>query len=183
MKRSHKFKTNRSDGFTLIELMIVMSIVALLMSLVGPLTIKSYEKVKAKEEVSTLKNWIKGNSYRSFATAKQGIMALSQNTITFRFADDDVNTINRDSVNSAANNTGNGKVNINEFNNEIFSENNEQEPVATKTFEYLSFPLQEISVNTFGLVSLSSITVQIKDKITILKLSENTLIIEQNNDN
>ena len=59
-------------GFTLLEVMIVMAIVGLLMALVGPLTIKSHEKTQAKAELLTLQNWIRGNSYRAYATGKGG---------------------------------------------------------------------------------------------------------------
>ncbi|GAA5142087.1 prepilin-type N-terminal cleavage/methylation domain-containing protein [Thalassotalea piscium] len=65
-----------AKGFTLIELMIVMSIVALIMGMVGPLAINSLEKAEAKQEMLTLKNWLKRISYRAYATGQQHQLAL-----------------------------------------------------------------------------------------------------------
>lgn len=61
---------NIRRGFTLIELMIVMSIVALLMGLVGPLAINSVEKAQAKQEMLTLKNWLRKISDKAFYSGK-----------------------------------------------------------------------------------------------------------------
>jgi len=74
MKKSYDEK---SRGFTLIELMIVMSIVALLMTMVGPLAINTVEKANAKQEMLTMKNWLKKISYRAFATGNQYQLKLS----------------------------------------------------------------------------------------------------------
>jgi prepilin-type N-terminal cleavage/methylation domain-containing protein len=153
-------KTNNNyQGFTLIELMIVMVIVALLMSLVGPLTIKSYEKVQAKEEMLSLKGWIKGNSYRSFATAQQGEITLSEQSIAFTYIDK-----------NARSDANNDLDNIN------------GDPIASRSFKYLSFARQKIAVNTFGLVTPNSITVQLNGNDIQLIISENTSINQPNND-
>lgn len=64
------------NGFTLIELMIVMSIVALLMGLVGPLAINSVEKAQAKQEMLTLKNWLRKVSHKAFYTGKSHLIQL-----------------------------------------------------------------------------------------------------------
>jgi len=58
--------TFKNSGFTLIELMIVMLIVALLGAMVGPMAINSLEKAQAKQELLTLKNWFKQISYRAY---------------------------------------------------------------------------------------------------------------------
>jgi len=68
-----------SSGFTLIELMIVMSIVALLLSLVGPMAIQNLEKAEAKQEMLMMKNWLKKISYRASATGQQHQLKLSGN--------------------------------------------------------------------------------------------------------
>jgi len=60
----------KNFGFTLIELMIVMFIVALLMSIVGPMAINSVEKAQAKQEMLTVKNWLRKISHRAFTTGK-----------------------------------------------------------------------------------------------------------------
>jgi prepilin-type N-terminal cleavage/methylation domain-containing protein len=58
-------------GFTLVELMIVMAIVALLLTLVGPLAINNLEKAQAKQEMLSVKNWLRKLSYQSFLTGKK----------------------------------------------------------------------------------------------------------------
>jgi prepilin-type N-terminal cleavage/methylation domain-containing protein len=60
--------TTLTDGFTLVELLIVMSIVGTLLSLVGPLAIDSLSKAQARSEVLTLRNWINYQSQRAFIT-------------------------------------------------------------------------------------------------------------------
>tara|TARA_R110000772_G_scaffold154487_1_gene265504 strand:+ start:8072 stop:8572 length:501 start_codon:yes stop_codon:yes gene_type:complete len=68
---------HRKNGFTLIELMIVMSIVALLMGMVGPLAIQSLEKAEAKQEMLTLKNWLRKVSARAYNTGYPYTVTLS----------------------------------------------------------------------------------------------------------
>jgi len=58
-----------NNGFTLIELITVMSIMVIILSLVGPLTIKFIDKAQAQSEFITLKNSLKKVSYLSFASA------------------------------------------------------------------------------------------------------------------
>ena len=70
-----------SKGFTLIELMIVMSIVALLMGMVGPLAINSVDKARAKQEMLTLKNWLKKVSARAFYTGNKHDVSFNGKTI------------------------------------------------------------------------------------------------------
>jgi len=53
-------------GFTLIELLITMSLMALLITLVGPLALDSVEKTNAKSEVIELKSWLRQQSNKIF---------------------------------------------------------------------------------------------------------------------
>jgi|GEM_PF-909947 len=66
-----------SSGFTLIELMIVLAIVALLLTMVGPLAINSLEKAQARQEMLTIKNWLRKISYRAFNTGQAYKLKLS----------------------------------------------------------------------------------------------------------
>jgi prepilin-type N-terminal cleavage/methylation domain-containing protein len=77
MGKNKLTRLRKQQGFTLIELMIVMSIVALLMGLVGPLAINSLEKAQAKQELLTVKNWLKKISYRAFTTGQTHIVKLA----------------------------------------------------------------------------------------------------------
>tara|TARA_R110002167_G_scaffold366448_1_gene597402 strand:- start:23939 stop:24391 length:453 start_codon:yes stop_codon:yes gene_type:complete len=70
-------KKEMTEGFTLIELMIVMSIVALLMGMVGPLAINSLEKAQAKQEMLSINNWLRKIAFRAFSTGHQHIVNFS----------------------------------------------------------------------------------------------------------
>lgn len=72
-----KYQSKHPLGFTLIEIMIVMSIVALLMTMVGPLAMNSVEKANAKQEMLTMKNWLRKISYRAFTTGNSFQLKLS----------------------------------------------------------------------------------------------------------
>jgi len=65
------------SGFTLIELMVVMAIVGLLMTMVGPLAINTVEKANAKQEMLTMKNWFRKISYRAYSTGSSYQLNLS----------------------------------------------------------------------------------------------------------
>lgn len=64
-------KHRHINGYTLIELMIVLVIVSMIMGLVGPLTIQSMEKAEAKSELLAIKNWLKQVSYQAFTSGKE----------------------------------------------------------------------------------------------------------------
>ncbi|WP_024611188.1 prepilin-type N-terminal cleavage/methylation domain-containing protein [Pseudoalteromonas sp. TB64] len=68
-----KFK----GGFTLIELMVVMAIVALLIGLVGPMTIQQLDKAQAKAELLNLKRELVAVSQRAFFSGQQLTVKLS----------------------------------------------------------------------------------------------------------
>lgn len=156
----------QSTGFTLIELMIVMAIVALLMSLVGPLTIQGYEKIKAKEEQLSLKNWIKANSYRSFATGQTGEFRLDKSQAIFIFqlpADS--------SVLVDKNQLGQGL-------SDAFNES-QQHIVSTRSFKYLNFQPQTLRVNTFGLLFPAELRLERRGKAINLDLNERVHAIKE----
>lgn len=71
-----------SQGFTLIELIIVMSIMTIVLSLVGPLTLKMIDKAQAQSELISLKNSIKKVSYIAFASATQHSFKLERKDIS-----------------------------------------------------------------------------------------------------
>lgn len=58
-------------GFTLIELMVVMAIVALLVGLVGPMTMQQLDKAQAKAELLNLKRELVAVSQRAFFSDMQ----------------------------------------------------------------------------------------------------------------
>lgn len=66
-----------SNGFTLIELMIVMAIVALLMSFVGPMAMNSLERAEAKSELLELKQVLLKSSQKAFSSGKRLTVKLN----------------------------------------------------------------------------------------------------------
>jgi prepilin-type N-terminal cleavage/methylation domain-containing protein len=68
-------------GFTLVELLIVMAIMSLILSIVGPLTVKIVDKAQAQSELITLKNAIHKLSYKAFASATPYTLTLSSKTL------------------------------------------------------------------------------------------------------
>jgi type II secretory pathway pseudopilin PulG len=67
---SHKFSAKiKHQGITLIELMIVISLMMVVVALVGPLTFKMVDKAKAQSEFIELENTLKRISFQSFASA------------------------------------------------------------------------------------------------------------------
>lgn len=61
----------KTHGFTLIELMVVMLIMASLLALVGGASVKGYESVQKKTELMNLSNAITTLSYRAFSSGRQ----------------------------------------------------------------------------------------------------------------
>ncbi|WP_108947131.1 pilus assembly FimT family protein [Shewanella halifaxensis] len=58
---------NRSNkGFTLIELMVILLIMGVLLSLVGPLAVKNVDKTNSRTEELQLKNWFDKVSQSAF---------------------------------------------------------------------------------------------------------------------
>jgi prepilin-type N-terminal cleavage/methylation domain-containing protein len=92
--------SSKVTGFTLIELMIVMSIVAILMGLVGPLAINSLEKAQAKQEMLTVKNWLRKVSYRAFSTGQHHIVKFSGKNITLFIKNQEDNLIENKNLES-----------------------------------------------------------------------------------
>ncbi|REL26105.1 type II secretion system protein [Thalassotalea euphylliae] len=147
-------KTNVSQsGFTLIELIIVMSIVAIVTSLVGPLTFKSLDKIKQKEEQLSLNNWINGQLYRSFANQKQGVLAFEKDQVRFYLP-----PRNKQLYNNNLNAISAAIENI--------------EPLATRQFEQLNFTKQFALVSVFGYMTPNEINVTIGGENSALFLGE-----------
>lgn len=68
-------------GFTLIEMLIVMSIMAVVMSLVGPLTIEFINKSQAQSEFISLKNQLKKISFLAFSSANEQKVILRNSSL------------------------------------------------------------------------------------------------------
>lgn len=75
------------NGFTLVELLIVLAIASLLVGLVGPLTIRSLAVAEARTEVLSLKNWLRFTSHKSY-------LQSSPTTLVFKGKKVDVIAVN-----------------------------------------------------------------------------------------
>ncbi|WP_293748932.1 type II secretion system protein [uncultured Paraglaciecola sp.] len=71
MKATNHPSINNLKGFTLVELLIVMTIVGTLLSLVGPLAIDSLSKAQARAELLSLKTWLRFQSHKAFITGQE----------------------------------------------------------------------------------------------------------------
>jgi len=57
-------------GFTLVELLVVLTILGLLLGLVGPLAVDRIEKAKSQEEWLVLERTVTGLAFRAFAEGR-----------------------------------------------------------------------------------------------------------------
>lgn len=76
-------------GFTLVELTIVMIIVTLLLSMVGPLAIEQVEKVQVKNEYKTFQRLIKNLSNKAYLTGDSFVLLLTGNKLSIKKAHSD----------------------------------------------------------------------------------------------
>ena len=83
---AYKQPQTKQHGFTLMELMVVMTIIALLTGLVGPLAINSLDKAEAKSELLTLKNTLRKISYRAYILQSPADIVFKGSEITINFA-------------------------------------------------------------------------------------------------
>ena len=81
MRRDHRL------GFTLVELLIVLTIVGLTASLVAPLGAKQFEKARAQEEWLTLRRTVDGLAFRAFALGRETELHAKGSLLEWRFAD------------------------------------------------------------------------------------------------
>ncbi|WP_409424574.1 type II secretion system protein [Pseudoalteromonas sp. RW-H-Ap-1] len=81
------------SGFTLIEVMVVMTIIALLTGLVGPLAINSLDKAQAKSEILTLKNRLRKISYRAYILQSSAEVTFKGKEITISYNGSDIQPI------------------------------------------------------------------------------------------
>lgn len=70
-----------NKGFTLIELIIVLSIVGLLLAIVAPISIKAVDKTEAKTELLSTTKWIKNIGFQAFIEQQNYALELTGNTL------------------------------------------------------------------------------------------------------
>jgi len=139
---------NKHQGFTLIELMIVMSIVALLLTMVGPLAISAVDKANAKQEMLTMKNWLKKISYRAFATGNSYQLKLSGKKAELFIVKKYVEQHDKEKVNQ------------------------QLSPIISHSFETLFFQPQVLTYNAKGFVTPTLVEGTYRNKMLKVDLSQ-----------
>jgi prepilin-type N-terminal cleavage/methylation domain-containing protein len=76
----------RARGMTLVELLIVFSIVGLLVALVAPLTVRQMDKARGQEELLVLGRTIDTLGFRAFADGRSVTLIGRGNELTWQFA-------------------------------------------------------------------------------------------------
>ncbi|RRS10085.1 type II secretion system protein [Pseudoalteromonas sp. J010] len=77
-------------GFTMIELLIVLTIMGLIMSLVAPLSIKAINRSDAKMELVEVKNWLRNRSNKAFLQQRDYLVVLDKHSGTVYQGDTEV---------------------------------------------------------------------------------------------
>lgn len=75
------------SGFTLVELLIVLTIVGLTASLIAPLGAKQFDKARAQEEWLTLRRTVDGLAFRAYALGRGTEIRVEGTAMTWRVAD------------------------------------------------------------------------------------------------
>ncbi len=77
-------------GMTLVELLIVFSIVGLLVALVAPLTVRQMDKARGQEELLVLGRTVDTVAFRSFADGKSAVLIGRGSEFTWQFSGEPV---------------------------------------------------------------------------------------------
>lgn len=122
------------QGFTLIELMIVLAIVGSAIALVGPNLFKAYDNTQRRAEQKDLDDLLQAISYKAFINNRAVEIRFSDNTIRYGYQD---------------------------TNKRI-----------TLTFEWLTFPNQQIRVSEYGYPNSLGVRIVAQGEETILSFSQ-----------
>ena len=82
MHRAFCPKPLDNQGFTLIELIVVMVIIGLGSALVGPQVVKLHDKIMTQSEVQAVSEFIEITKIRAFARQQTLLLKFSEKTIT-----------------------------------------------------------------------------------------------------
>lgn len=80
-------RSTQSSGFTLVELLIVLTIIGLTASLVAPLGAKQFDKARAQEEWLTLRRTVDGLAFRAYSLGRETELHAKGTSLEWAFAD------------------------------------------------------------------------------------------------
>lgn len=129
-----------TKGFTLIELMVILVIMGVLLSLVGPLAVQNLDKVTVKTEEKQFQNWLIKTSFSAFNRGSPLALNLQGHQVVVYAAT--------------------------QFEQEGSSEANSEDtdPIDSITFETLFFQPQTLLLNKNGFPSADTVEYQLTDK-------------------
>ncbi|MCP4990446.1 MAG: type II secretion system protein [Colwellia sp.] len=173
---------NKAYGFSLIELMVVMAIMAVLMSLSGGLMQKSINQQARQVELEQVSQLFKKLSYRAYYGGGAMQVRLEKNQMKISYAVDTINVINEEDLadGTVGQYNGNQYSDNQGFDSQDFDNpNNEYQEVEFINFEQLTFVAQDYNVSSKGIVTPNQYQVFWLDDIKTLELkslfSESTL--------
>ncbi|ODB36781.1 prepilin-type N-terminal cleavage/methylation domain-containing protein [Pseudoalteromonas sp. BMB] len=70
------------SGYTLIELLIVMSVISLVLSIVGPMTVSAIDRATEKSELQETKLWLKNLGNRAFLLGTEILVEVERDKIS-----------------------------------------------------------------------------------------------------
>jgi len=79
----------RTRGFTLVELLVVLTILGLLLGLVGPLAVDRVDKAKSQEEWLMLERTVTGLAFRAFAEGRPVELTGEGTQLSWRIGNED----------------------------------------------------------------------------------------------
>ncbi len=133
---------NKAYGFSLIELMVVMAIMAVLMSLSGGLMQKSINQQARQVELEQVSQLFKKLSYRAYYGGGAMQVRLEKNQMQIAYAVDALNFSDEE-----------GKHDIDDLNNDYQDREHQEIDMEIINFEQLTFVAQDLNVSTKGIVS------------------------------
>ena len=78
-----------THGFTLVELLVVLTILGLLLGLVGPLAVDRVDKAKSQEEWLVLERTVTGLAFRAFAEGRPVELTGEGTQLSWRIGNED----------------------------------------------------------------------------------------------
>jgi len=150
MSQQH-INQKKISGFSLIELMVVMAIMAVLMSLSGGLMQKSINQQTRQVELEQVIQLFNKLSYRAYYGGNAIQVRLEKNQMQITYLIDEFSITEEEDQNNQSHSQNNQRYNQNY--NPNYNQNNDQPETEIINFEQLVFVAQDYSISSKGIVS------------------------------